>query len=125
MNFFNIDLHVSVIADLKAIFSKLGHTIVDRSLSGHTWVFNRQQDHIKFINKDHWSINEDLCNRFYNEYKNELKSYDGFICTYPPSFSLLYEKFNKPIIMQVPIRYDVPFSQNAFLFEWFNNFFGY
>ena len=111
MKFFNIDLHVSVIADLKNIFSNLGHTVVDRSLSGHTWVFNRSRDTVKVLNQDNWKhIDQGFCNRFYDEYKNELKDYDGFICTYPPSFSLLYEKFNKPIILQVPIRLEVPFE---------------
>ncbi len=113
MNFFNIDLHISVIADLRSIFSTLGHTIVDKSLSGHTWVFGRGQDGVKVISQDNWkSIDKNFCNRFYEEYKDDLRGYDGFVCTYPPSFSLLYEKFNKPIILQVPIRFEVPFQNN-------------
>jgi hypothetical protein len=113
MIFFNIDLHISVIADLKRIFSNLGHEIVDKSLSGHTWVFNRQKDNVRVISQDNWkSMDIDLCNRFYNEYRNELNQYDGFVCTYPPSFALLYERFNKPIVLQVPIRFEVPFQNN-------------
>ena len=123
MNFFNIDLHVSVIADLKSIFSKLGHTITDKSLSGHTWVFNRRQDSVRLINQHNWrGIDKSLCDKFYNEYRNELKEYDGFICTYPPAFSLLYEKFNKPIILQVPIRFEVPFENRPTELKWFIDF---
>ena len=45
--------------------------------------------------RDWKNINKEMCNLFYERYKNELSQYDGFICTYPPAFSLLYEKFNK------------------------------
>ena len=41
---FNIDLHISVIADLKNIFESLGHEVESKSLSGHTWVFEKPQD---------------------------------------------------------------------------------
>jgi hypothetical protein len=123
MNLFNIDLHISVIADLKNIFSKLGHTITDKSLSGHTWVFNRSPDSVRVINQDNWKfIDRNFCNKFYEEYKNELKDYDGFVCTYPPSFSLLYEKFNKPIILQVPIRFEVPFENRPVELNYFRDF---
>ena len=39
MKFFNIDLHISVIADIKKIFTDLGHEVDDWSLSGHAWAF--------------------------------------------------------------------------------------
>ena len=123
MKFFNIDLHISVIADLKNIFSKLGHTIIDKSLSGHTWVFNRQCDSLKLINQNNWRrIDKRFCDLFYKEYRDELRDYDGFICAYPPSFSLLYEKFNKPIILQVPIRFEVPFENRPAELKWFVDF---
>lgn len=36
MKFFNVDCHVSVIADLKNIFKNFGHEVTSWSLSGHT-----------------------------------------------------------------------------------------
>lgn len=114
MRFFNIDLHISVIADLKQIFGNLGHRVIDKTLSDHSFVFGRKRDTLDVISKDNWvSIDKSLCDRFYERYKDELSEYDGFICTYPPSFSLLYEKFQKPIILQVPIRFEVPFQNDS------------
>jgi hypothetical protein len=40
MLFFNIDCHVSVISDIKNIFTELGHKVYNWSLSGHNWIFN-------------------------------------------------------------------------------------
>ena len=49
---FNIDLHISVIADIKDIFNKLSDNIeiTDWSISGHTWVINRKKADVKIIN---------------------------------------------------------------------------
>jgi hypothetical protein len=49
-----------------------------------------------------------LWNEFYDTYAKELEQYDGFICCYPPIFAMLYQRFNKPIIIDIPIRYEYP-----------------
>jgi hypothetical protein len=121
MKFFNIDCHISVIEDLKTIFRDLGHEINDWSISGHVHVMNKQK---KILKCDLMSLvklpsGPDF---FYSLYKNELKNYDCFICCYPPAFSLLYRNFNKPIIIQIPIRYEHPFSNNASAWSFFNDF---
>lgn len=123
MRFFNLDLHISVIADIKDIFTNLGHEVVDWSLSGHTWVMNKSKKTPKFINDTTWkSLSPELCDNFYEEYKDFLNEFDAFICTYPPAFSLLYEKTNKPIIMICPIRYEHPFTNDKVKWEWLNNY---
>ena len=123
MKFFNLDCHVSVIADIKKILESLGHEVVSYSISGHNWVFNRQPTKLDIINTNNWrQLNEDMCNSFYERYKDELSEYDGFICTYPLTFSLLYEKFKKPIILHIPIRYETPFESNPEQWERFNNY---
>lgn len=120
MRFFNIDLHISVIADLKQIFDNLGHKIDDMCLSNHSFIFNRYRDHVDVINHNNWtSLDKSICNNFYDRYKDELIEYDGFICTYPPAFSLLYEKFDRPIIIQCPIRFEVPFQNDKIKLKWF------
>ena len=124
MNFFNIDLHISVIADMKNIFEGFGHTVTDESLSGHTWVFNRLPNYNRVVSQRNWqSINENMCSNFYREYKDELSIYDAFIVTYPPCFSLLYEKFNKPIIVNAPIRLEFPLDskQLSWLIDFLKN----
>lgn len=123
MKFFNIDLHISVIADIKNILENLGHQVDNLSLSGHTWVLNKNTDNVKIINQHNWrSIDKKLCNDFYEAYKSELDKYDAFICAYPPVFSLLYEKFNKPIIVVAATRYDFPFTNDNIKLNWLNTF---
>lgn len=124
MHFFNIDLHISVIADMKQIFTNLGHNVTDKSLSDHTWVFNRKKDSIPMLDNDRWLFLSpaDMSDKFYKLYREELNEYDAFIVTYPPTFSLLYKYFDKPIIINSPIRYEWPFSFNKTYWEQFNTF---
>lgn len=123
MKFFNIDLHIAVIEDIKTIFNELGHEVDSFCLSNHTWVFERAPDNIDIINKNNWNfLDESLCNLFFDKYKDKLLEYDAFICTYPPSFSMLYERFNKPIILHIPIRYEVPFQNDAKKWNAFNQY---
>jgi len=123
MKFFNIDCHISVIRDVKDIFSELGHQVDSWCISGHNWVMNNPSPKVDIISSENWhSINDDMCERFYQRYKQELSEYDGFIVTYPPVFVKLFEKFSKPIIMYVPIRYEVPYTNKPIEWEKFNNF---
>jgi len=123
MKFFNLDCHISVIADLKQIFESLGHEVTSWSVSGHNFVFDRDPVKVDIINQHTWlQLDDDMCDRFYQIYKDELSSYDAFICTYPLTFSKLYEKFKKPIILHVPIRYEVPFHNNKEKWENFNEY---
>lgn len=124
MKFYNIDMHISVIADMKKIFESLGHQVDDVSLSDHTWVFNREKDSIPLLDNGNWMrlSADEMSNHFYESYKEELQDYDAFIVTYPPPFSLLYKKFDKPIIVNVPIRYEWPFSFRPREWKKFNDF---
>ena len=124
MKFFNIDLHISIIADMRKIFNDLGHEVTDWSLSDHTWVFNRERTSIPMLNGGRWRnmSPSQFSDEFYDTYKDELKDYDAFIVTYPPPFSLLYKHFDKPIIINNPIRYEWPFSFRKNDWEYFNDF---
>lgn len=123
MKFFNLDLHASVIEDIQDIFNNLGHGVYSYNMSGHCHVFNKQRSPPLIINGNNWcKLNKDVCDQFYEKYKDMLEDYDGFIVTYPPSFALLFEKFNKPIIVHVPIRYEVPFQNDLMKWKWFNDF---
>ena len=123
MKFFNLDCHISVIADLKKIFEDLGHEVTSWSVSGHNWIFGREPHLVDVVNQNTWSrLNKDMCDAFYERYKDELSEYDGFICTYPPAFSMIYEKFKKPIILQIPIRYEVPFQSDPIKWDEFNEY---
>lgn len=122
MKFFNIDLHISVIEDIKYIFKELGHEVVSFNLSGHNWVFGRSPATIDIINQQTWKyIDQGICDQFYERYKDELSEYDGFIACYPPVFSILYERFNKPIFAVAATRYEYPCSNNTDKWSWLDN----
>lgn len=112
MKFFNIDQHVSVISDIAHIFKNLGHEVDDWSLSGHHWVMNKPKPNIRLSDGTQLTCSgvcsQEVCDRFYEQNKDELSKYDAFIACYPVEFALLYEKFNKPIIIVNCIRYDHP-----------------
>jgi hypothetical protein len=119
---FNIDLHISVIKDIQYILKDLyldKIEVVNWSMSEHAWVFNENSISPKFINANTWkNINKDMINNFVNHYKNYLSTFDGFIVTHTPVFCLLYETFNKPIIMINSCRYEQPFSWNNNIDMW-------
>ena len=111
---YNMDLHISVISDIKDVLERLFGTTVavrDDCLSGHTWVMGRQQASMEVINPDTWyNLSTDMIRAFQERYDTFLSEFDGFICAHPNSFLLLFEKYNKPIIVVNSCRYDIPFS---------------
>lgn len=64
-----------------------------------------------------------MIENFVNEYREILETYDGFIVTHTPVFALLYESFNKPIIIINSCRYEQPFcfDKNFELWSYLNN----
>lgn len=126
MKFFNIDQHVSVIADIAHIFKNLGHEVDDWSLSGHHWVLNKPKPKIMLSDGTQLTCSgvctQEVCDKFYEANKGELSKYDAFIACYPTEFALLYEKFNKPIIVVNCIRYDHPNTFNPTIRERLNEF---
>ena len=120
---FNIDLHISVIED----FINLNNDVVevdDHSISGHTWVLNKKKEDNYYIKDSNWEKiikNENEIKKFAMVHHDELSNYDGFIVTHTPSFLLLYESFNKPIIIINSCRYENPFTNNINKWNMLNN----
>ena len=115
MKCLNIDLHISVIADIINVFKQVDETIQieDWSLSGHTWVLNKDRKQLEILNQNTWTkLDMNIINSFQNKYDHILTTFDGFICCYPASFILLFEKYNKPIYIVNATRYDLPFCWN-------------
>ena len=117
MRFFNIDCHVSVIGDIAHIFNNLGHQVDDWSLSGHSWVLNKPKREI--VLNDGTRLlgggvsTQENCDKFYNTFKDEFDKYDGFICCYPVEFALLFERWDKPIIVVNCVRYEHPNTRDT------------
>lgn len=123
MRFFNLDCHIAVIADLVEVFDSLGHSVTSWSISGHNWVFGRSATDVDVVTPQTWrSIDVRMAEEFWSRYGDFLDGFDGFICTYPPAFSLLYQRSNKPIIIQAPIRYEVPYTNKPESWCSFNDY---
>lgn len=121
VRFFNIDLHVSVIADIQRIFSDLGHSVDDWCLSGHHWVLGKERADVPLL-RDWHSLTPELCDAFYDAYKDELAGYDGFIACYPAAFAMLYERWEKPTIVVNCVRYEVPYTSRPSEWKHFDEF---
>jgi hypothetical protein len=119
LSFFNLDLHVSVIADLRQIFATFGHRVTDWTLSGHSWVFGRKPDRVDVVNRETWQqLDAGMCAAFYRRYRDELDRFDGFIVTHTPAFALLYLAWNKPILVVNSTRYEQPFTFDPARWGW-------
>jgi hypothetical protein len=115
VNLFNLDLHISVIEDIKNVFTNISNDIeiTDWSISGHTWVFNKTKQSVKHVNADSWKkIDTNMISKFQEEYNDYLSTFDGFIVTHTPVFCLLFEKYKKPIFMINSCRYVQPYCWN-------------
>jgi hypothetical protein len=108
MRLFCMDLHISVIADFKTACPEV--EVVDWCLSGHAWVMKRKQEHPDHINPFTWrNLDEEMIRKFQDRYDSFLRGFDGFIVGFASSFAMIYEKYNKPILMLNAVRYDIPF----------------
>ena len=112
MRLFNLEAHISVIADVENIFTRLypDIEITSWNLSNHSFVFGREAHQVEVINQETWkSIDQKKIDKFHQRYDGFLQTFDGFICGFPPVFALLFEKYNKPIFMINATRYEMPF----------------
>ena len=124
LKFFNIDLHIAVISDVKYIFEELGHEVETNSISNQAWLLDKNKTEIKIISQKNWkNLDDELIEKFYHEYKDYLNQFDGFIVTHAASLALLYEKFNKPIIIVNSTRYSNNLIiENKLILEKLNKF---
>ena len=122
MKFWNLDRHVAVIEDLKFIFRSLGHSVDSVLQSKHAWVVGSKPVDIPELRKEKLPnlIKNNSWRWFADKYGKALDGYDAFIVTYPPAYALLLKDLGKPIVMQVPIRYEYPFSLDRKSWEFFN-----
>lgn len=108
MRFFNVDQHIAVISDITHIFGMLGHCVMSHNLSGHAPLVGLPKADIPLLNGDSWCgfWKRDGIEQFTKQYGADVNEYDAVIVTYPPIFARLYDKIDKPIIIQIPIRYE-------------------
>jgi len=112
MRLFNLEAHISVIADIENIFTRLypDIEITSWNFSQHNFVFDRKPTDVEIINQHTWNnLDQKMIDKFHARYDGFLQQFDGFICGFPPVFALLFEKYNKPIFMVNATRYEMPF----------------
>ncbi len=86
-------------------------SLVDWTVSGHSWVFGRPRDPVAIVNERTWkSFGPRMARRFRRLYGSYLRSFRGFVATYPPCFALLYEGLDKPTLAIAATRYEWPFT---------------
>lgn len=125
MKLFNIDMHISIVHDVKTLFPEFGHSVDSCCMSGHTWVNGEAQCRTEIIHPGNFTlIDQKMCDDFYEKYKSHLDEYDGFIHSYPPAFAALFEKWNKPIYTIACTRYEFPCGsgeqRNPLRLKWLN-----
>ena len=104
-----MDLHISVIGDFKSL--GLDVEVTDWCMSGHAHIMNRTKENPNHINPSTWfDLNPQMIQEFQKTYDSFLQTFDGFIVGYPNVFAMVFEKYNKPIILINACRYDIPFS---------------
>lgn len=142
MKFFNLDLHVSVIEDMRKQFEALGHEVESHLLSGHHWALGRERaragtgdpihdGHVGYgsVNLATWEgLFHDIPDlkqvRAWQKENPQLAAFDGFIATYPPAFAMLYDAFPGKTIMNIPIRYELPYTVRPDAWKMYNDHLG-
>lgn len=144
MHLFNLDIHVSVIEDVVTNLQQLGHTVESHVMSAHYWALDKPRacrgtgDLAREGNVGFGSVNLATWEGMWWEQKPDdalssagkrwhaenpqLEDFDGYICCYPPAFALLYEKFSKHIIINMPVRYEFPFTNHPEQWNIFNQY---
>lgn len=115
---FNLDCHISVIADLKQGLRELEDVrLLSWSISNHNFVFRKvftAPDPVVGINQSTWMEMKDSdVLRFKRRYCRFLASFDGFVITYPTPFVELFAEFGKPLLIVTATRYEFPYSTKS------------
>lgn len=117
---FNLDLHTSLIEDLKVGLKDFNVHLVSWSVSGNNRNFRRFYkipDPVTGISGKNWlTIGPSDLTNFREKYHRYLGTFDGFIACFPPAFSQIYTQFNKPILVYYGTRYEAPYSAKEI--EW-------
>lgn len=113
MRLLNIDLHISVVRDVKDILAQFNMKVDDsRSWSGHCRLVNKKPWLSKYINASNWRQavqDEDVVQNFVRHYRKTFDTYDGFLVTHTPVLVKLFVSFGKPILVVNSCRFDQPY----------------
>ena len=116
---FDLDLHVSVVADVRVALERRGVPLTEWNMSGHTWVFDREREPVAVVNeRTVEGFGPGSVDRFQRIYGSYLRSFRGYVATYPPCFALLYRGLDAPALAICATRYEWPFTNDAEGWAW-------
>ena len=123
---FNLDLHIGVVADLEQTFKHIGISLTRWSISGHNHLVEGRlpvSDPVRYINQRSWrTLNLDLIEKFQVRYGKFLQRFDGFVCTYSPTFAEIFRDLGKPVLVVAATRYEAPYTDRPADWERFNKY---
>lgn len=123
MRLFDLELHFSVVQDAKNIIQTLFGNRVEVVIwyLSKKWQKQENTTETEVIRGENWKdFDAGMADRFCARFDSFLRTFDAFIVTHSPAFALIYERYNKPIIMINSCRYEQPYSftQNFTNWQW-------
>jgi len=117
---FNVDMHTSIIADLKEGLREFDVKLISWNISlgnrNFRKFFKIQDPVAGLVGKDWLELSSSDFNIFKKRYKRFLRTFDGFIVTFPPAFIELFIDQKKPILVVAGTRYESPYTARQM--EW-------
>jgi len=93
--------------------------LTEWNMSGHTWVFGRARERVAVVNeRTVEGFGPKQVDRFQRTYGSYLRSFRGYLATYPPCFSLLYRGLGGQALAICATRYEWPFTSDAERWAW-------
>jgi len=122
MRFFSFNHHPAVANDIKNIFEHLGHEVIAANTVSYT-DSNGTEITSEIFNFEEWLlyVNQEKYDQFFDQFKDYLSQFDGFICPHGCTFFPYFAKLNKPIIVINAVRYEIPFTDKPALWKWLDN----
>jgi len=123
---FNLDLHISVIADLEVELYRRKIDLTRWSISRHNFVQRKLfkgPDPVRVVNAKTWNeLDENMIDRFQDVYGRYLRSFDGFISCFTPTFAELFRGLDRPTLVMAATRYEAPYTNDLAQWSRFNEF---
>lgn len=110
---FGLDFHASIAEELKMGFQDRGVFFLSWVISFHASNFRNgflRGAPVMHLNERNWRRVDEAKAKFQRRYAAMLRSFDGFVVSYPTSYIRLYLETEKPILVVNPIRYEHPLT---------------
>lgn len=128
ITFWSSDLHIAPPQDMKNMLALLSRqpgfpelTMLDKSLSDHCHITQTCATDLRVINRTNMlALTCDVKKAFWQSYAAdpEMATVDAFVVSYAMPSTLLYLPFDRPILLIVPVRYEVGAADPAAWKAW-------